>query len=131
MLIGITLVTGQSAGLFMAVALCVEMGFLGLTFSSSTTSQPLTRKLAANIMGPIILSTSALIGGLVVNSLAQSPEALVGFTAFGTAALLYMVCEELLVAAHDSGQDHVWWVDLQVYSGFLFSMVLKKALEAY
>lgn len=30
------------------------------------------------------------------------------------AALLYMVCEELLVSAHEEGDDHVWWVDIQV-----------------
>lgn len=42
-------------------------------------------------------------------------------------ALLYMVCEELLVSAHESGDDHVWWIDLQVYLGFMFSLVLNKA----
>lgn len=33
----------------------------------------------------------------------------VGCTAFSVAALLYMVCEELLVSAHEE-DDHVWCV---------------------
>ncbi len=40
-----------------------------------------------------------------------------GGIAFAAAALLYMVCEELLLDAHDDGQTHVWWIDLQVYLG--------------
>ena len=52
-------------------------------------------------------------------------------TAFGVAPLLHMVrgvyivracvyvfvfqvCEELLVSAHEEGENHVWWVDIQV-----------------
>eukprot|EP00281_Chroomonas_sp_CCMP1168_P012702 CAMPEP_0206282538 /NCGR_PEP_ID=MMETSP0047_2-20121206/39741_1 /ASSEMBLY_ACC=CAM_ASM_000192 /TAXON_ID=195065 /ORGANISM="Chroomonas mesostigmatica_cf, Strain CCMP1168" /LENGTH=288 /DNA_ID=CAMNT_0053712825 /DNA_START=1 /DNA_END=864 /DNA_ORIENTATION=+ len=110
LLIGLTLVTGQSAGLFMAIALCVEMGFLGLTFQAPAGASPSGR-------------------GLIANALAVNHAALVGCTSFGTAALLYMVCEELLVAAHESGDEHVWWVDLQVYLGFMFSLILQKAFE--
>lgn len=81
----------------------------------------------------------------MVNYFAATPSAVVGFTGFGSepprnpcvrgrrktsafegmftflffpsaaAALLYMVCEELLVAAHESGDHHVWWIDLQVH----------------
>ena len=28
-------------------------------------------------------------------------------------SLGWQVCEELLVSAHESGEEHVWWVDLQ------------------
>jgi hypothetical protein len=34
LLIGLSAVAGQSAGLVMSVALTIEMGFLGLTFSA-------------------------------------------------------------------------------------------------
>jgi hypothetical protein len=69
----------------MAVALCVEMGFLGLTFSTTTTSLPFYKKLFANALGPCILVLSALAGGLTVNFFAANQSAVVGFTGFGTA----------------------------------------------
>jgi hypothetical protein len=78
----------NSAGLFMAVALCVEMGFLGLTFSTSTTSLPFYKKVFANALGPCILVISALVGGLTVNFFAANQSAVVGFTGFGTAVSL-------------------------------------------
>jgi hypothetical protein len=33
LLVGLALVTGNSAGIFMSTAMAVEMGFLGLTFA--------------------------------------------------------------------------------------------------
>lgn len=35
LLVGLTLITGKSAGMYMAVAMAVEMGFLGLTFAAA------------------------------------------------------------------------------------------------
>lgn len=43
------------------------------------------------------------------------------------AALLYMVAEELLVSAHEEGEEHVWWIDLQVFVGFLLALIVAKA----
>jgi len=128
LLIGLALVTGKSAGLFMAVALCVEMGFLGLTFSTAVLGQPLSRSVPAALVGPVVMMAGATVGGLVANTLAANPSALVGCTSFGVAALLYMVCEELLVSAHESGEHHIWWIDLQVYVGFMFSLLMEKFL---
>jgi hypothetical protein len=34
--------------------------------------------------------------------------------AFGAAALLYLVTEELLLEHHEKGGEHVWYIDLMV-----------------
>jgi zinc transporter ZupT len=39
LLVGLTLITGKSAGLYMAVAMAFEMGFLGLTFAAACSRQ--------------------------------------------------------------------------------------------
>ena len=36
------------------------------------------------------------------------------------------VTEELLVEAHSGEGEHVWWVDLQFFVGFLASFLLEK-----
>jgi len=126
LLVGLALVTGQSAGLFMAAAMAVEMGFLGLTFAAACTTQPRHKAVPAVVTGPVMLVIGSAIGGLAANALAANEPALVGCTAFGVAALLYMVCEELLVSAHEEGEDHVWWVDIQVFVGFLMAMLIGK-----
>jgi uncharacterized membrane protein len=82
----------------------------------------------AVIAGPLCLVCGSALGGLVANSLAANEAALVGCTAFGVAALLYMVCEELLVSAHEEAENHVWWVDIQVFVGFLLAMLMDKAI---
>lgn len=126
LLVGLALVTGKSAGMFMAAAMAVEMGFLGLTFAAACTSQPRHRAVPAVVLGPIMLMLGSAVGGLAANALAANEPALVGCTAFGVAALLYMVCEELLVSAHEEGDDHVWWVDIQVFVGFLMALLIGK-----
>ena len=128
MLLGLALVTGESAGIFMAAAMAFEMGFLGLTFAAACASQPLRLALPAVLAGPFFLVCGSAFGGLVANSLAANEPALVGCTAFGVAALLYMVCEELLVAAHED-DDHVWWVDAQLFVGFLMAMLIDKIIS--
>mmetsp|Transcript_23575 Transcript_23575/g.52967 ORF Transcript_23575/g.52967 Transcript_23575/m.52967 type:complete len:347 (-) Transcript_23575:428-1468(-) len=129
LLVGISLIAGKSAGLFMAVALCVEMGFLGLTFAAACTGQPKYKAIPGVVAGPLFLMCGACLGGLLANALAANLPALIACTSFGVAALLYMVCEELLVSAHEEGEEHVWWVDLQVFVGFLLALLLDKAVQ--
>jgi len=128
LLVGLALVTGNSAGVFMAAAMAVEMGFLGLTFAAACTTQPFYLAVPAVVAGPLCLVFGSALGGMVANSLAAHEPALVACTAFGVAALLYMVCEELLVSAHEE-DDHVWWVDVQVFVGFLLAMLMDKLIN--
>jgi hypothetical protein len=63
--------------------------------------------------------------------LATSPALHAGLIAFGIAALLYLVTEELLLEAHHgAGDEHCWWVDSFFFVGFLGSLLLDKAVDA-
>ena len=48
--------------------------------------------------------------------------------AFGVAALLYLITEELLLEAHASQkEEHIWWVDAMFFLGFFLSFLLEKS----
>jgi hypothetical protein len=68
---------------------------------------------------------AAGLGGALAQTLSHSPVTMVGMFSFGTSALLFMVAEELLLDAHEDG-EHVWWVDLQLYTGFFASVFAGK-----
>ena len=47
------------------------------------------------------------------------------------AGLLYLVTEELLLEAHEAqpeDEEHIWWIDIQFFLGFLMSFLLDKLL---
>lgn len=68
---------------------------------------------------------AAGLGGTLADTLSHNPVAFVGMQSFGASALLFMVAEELLLDAHEDG-EHVWWVDLQLYTGFFSSIIAGK-----
>ena len=72
---------------------------------------------------------AAGLGGVMADTLSRSPVAFVGMLSFGASALLFMVAEELLLDAHVEDGAHVWWVDLQLYTGFFTSIIAGKALR--
>jgi len=130
-LIGITAVSGHTAGLVMSLALSVEMGFLGLTYATTMRKQPSLVGFLSVLVPPICLALGGCVGALLAGVMASTPPLHVALVSFGMAALLYLVTEELLLEAHESlekdGLGHVWWVDLCFFMGFLASFLLEKA----
>jgi len=118
--------TRANAGLVLAVALTIEMGFLGLTFASTMRKQPRLFALPSVLLPPLMLLLGAAGGACASAALAAQPALHVALVSFGAAALLYLVTEELLVEAHSGEGEHVWWVDLQFFVGFLASFLLEK-----
>ena len=69
------------------------------------------------------------IASLLGSMVREHIEIKVGFLSFGTAALLFLVTEELLLDAHDDGRRHLpFWVDLLFFLGFLLSVVASIAV---
>jgi len=132
-LIGITAVSGHTAGLVMSIALSVEMGFLGLTFAATMRKQNACVGFISVLVPPICLALGGCVGALAAGLMESTPPLHVGLVSFGMAALLYLVTEELLLEAHEAldkdGQGHVWWVDLCFFPGFLASFLLEKAAD--
>ncbi|CAB9524207.1 expressed unknown protein [Seminavis robusta] len=125
LLIGIASAAGPSAGPMMSASLSVEMSFLGITLATTLSGQPFSRASIAALVGPLCLVMAAGLGGMMADTLSHNPVAFVGMISFGASALLFMVAEELLLDAHEDG-EHVWWVDLQLYTGFFASIIARK-----
>jgi len=111
----------------MAVALAIEMAFLGLTFAATISKQPAVRRNIAVAAPGAVLLLGALLGAATASAVAKSVALHAGVVSFGVAALLYLVTEELLLEAHSSqAEDHVWWIDLCFFVGFLGSFIMEK-----
>ena len=115
--VGAGFANGIRQGLLISGSLTLEMLFLGLA-TAATIKGGGGRWMG--IMGVCIglgalLVASALVGLFL---LAGQPTAVLnGFLAFGSAALLYLVTEELLVRAHDLGETRA--VTALFFLGFL------------
>lgn len=100
-LIGLGFAAGQKQGVLLTIALTLEVIFLGLSGGTALRNAGVSRGMVIAIafgFGALLLTGAA--AGTVL--LAGAPSALLdAVLAFGLAALLYLVTEELLVEAHE------------------------------
>jgi ZIP family zinc transporter len=97
-LIGVTFLTEAATGILIAVALAIEVLFLGVAGVVALPSGVGTlRKLAVPATFGVLLTAGVVVGVLALEGVTGAPIAVV--LAFGSAALLYLVTEELLVKA--------------------------------
>jgi ZIP family zinc transporter len=97
-LIGVTFLAEPSTGIIVAVALAIEVLFLGVAGVVALPEGMSTlRKLAVPATFGLLLTTGVTVGVLALEGVTGAPIALI--LAFGAAALLYLVTEELLVKA--------------------------------
>lgn len=122
-LIGIAFLVGKQGGILIAVALAIEVLFLGL--SSAAT---LNNKQFRTIQSSLIIVCLALlvpigsVGGASV--LQVLPKVYTSaFLSFGVAALLYLVTEELLAEAHETEDTPL--ITASFFIGFLVILVLE------
>lgn len=125
LLIGLGFAAGAEKGKMLTIALTIELIFLGL---SATTGQMQAGVTRAKITGVTILlgglvALGASIGILLLGGL-KGPI-LAGVLAFGSAALLYLVTEELLVEAHEVPETP--WLTAAFFLGFLAFLELGMA----
>ena len=81
---------------------------------------------------PVIVSDA--IGATTAAAVARAPAMHVALISFGIAALLFLVTEELLLEAHEAQEhsaheEHIWWVDMFFFLGFLLSFLMDKLLD--
>jgi ZIP family zinc transporter len=123
LLVGIAFAAGATEGVLLSVALSFELLSLGLalTIELSRTGASTARA----ILIPVGLALATLVSGAVLGStvLANASEAVLATVlAFGCAALLFLVTEELLVEAHEVGETP--WTTSMFFLGFLGLMIL-------
>lgn len=101
LLIGMSFVAGAEGGLIVAVAILFEICFLALALASTFVKRKLSYRtvLATIFLLGLLVPVGIRIGAAIAKIL--PPIWMTGFIAFGIAALLYLVTEELLIEAHE------------------------------
>lgn len=123
LLIGMGFATGEELGFLLTIALTLELLFLALSVSAALSAAhwPRHRIIATTIGLTLLVLGGALIGATFLAGLGGAW--LVGMLAFGAAALLYLVTEELLVEAHEV--EETPFITAMFFVGFLLLFVLE------
>lgn len=102
LLVGLGVTLGTSEGLILTAALTLEILFLSLAVTAELRERGASRRLSAGL--PSVLGLLTAVGAISGAALLgdASTAVLAGVLAFGAAALLYLVTEELLVEAHET-----------------------------
>ncbi len=97
-LIGVTFLDNPDTGIIIAVALAIEVLFLGVAGVVALPNDlGMGKKLAVPAAFGVLLTTGVVTGVIALEGVTGAPIAII--LAFGSAALLYLVTEELLVKA--------------------------------
>lgn len=122
LLIGIAFLANQQSGVFIALALTFEIFFLGLSTVGTMNQkgiEPLVKVVTSFLLAALI-PIGALLGQGIFSWLPH--YWLIEVIAFGIAALLYLVVEELLVDAHEI--EDTPWVTGMFFIGFLMIVLM-------
>lgn len=122
LLIGIAMAAGRKEGLLLTAALSLELLSLGLAMAAGLTASGASRR--RTVLLPTALSLLLVVGAVAGDTLLRgaSEHTLAGVLSFGSAALLYLVTEELLVDAHESPDST--GATAMFFAGFLLFMLL-------
>lgn len=125
LVLGLSFLVGERAGILLTVALTLEVLFLGVVVAARINAvggKALTSVLATG--GLVLLMPLGSVLAFGANML--PPTIVTGFFAFGLVALLYLVTEELLVEAHETPDRP--WVTALFFVGFLGLLVLDEMM---
>lgn len=125
LLVGIAFAAGGKAGVLLTLALSLELLSLGLALAAPLAAAGASR--ARTVMVPTALACLLPVGALVGETILRGASAhtLAGVLAFGAAALLYLVTEELLVEAHETRDTTA--ATAMFFAGFLLFLLLGMA----
>ena len=107
LLVGLGATLGSKQGLIITIALTIEILFLTVSVSIGLLDKDVPSIKAGLVSGSLGLfcAVGAILGAAVLGS--ASTTVLAAVLAFGAAALLYLVVEELLVEAHEAKETPV------------------------
>lgn len=121
-LLGLAFVAAPKAGILLAVGFALEMLSLGLATSATCRRRGWSiRRTLLTVLG---ISLCLVIGAAAAAGLFAGISGvwLTGVVAFGLAALLYLVTEELLVEAHEVRETHL--TTAMFFVGFLALLMI-------
>lgn len=122
-LIGVAFLTGTKGGLLITIALAMEILFLGLSTVATLGVRAVRIKirLLLSVALALLIPIGSVFGVALLSQV--SPVITDGFLAFGVAALLYLVTEELLIEAHE--QEETPLITACFFIGFLCILLLE------
>lgn len=122
LLLGIGFAAGAKEGVLLTLALTVELLSLGLA-TAATMGQGKTAR-GTTLLIIVVLALLFVAGGALGGTLLQgvTSHILTVVLAFGLAALLFLVTEELLVEAHEAEETPL--LTTTFFVGFLLFLVL-------
>lgn len=124
LVLGLAFAAGAREGLVLAIALSVELLFLGLAVATAFGPRvPRWKSVGATLAMALLLPVGALLGAPAAQ---LSPQMLGGLFAFALIALLYLVTEELLVEAHEVADTP--WSTALFFVGFLLLILVEEAI---
>ena len=128
-MLGLGFAAGERAGVLLAIALMLETAALGLALATTLRKRGAAVKRILTVAGLLALSLAvgSAAGGFVLR---YAPvRVLPGLLAFGSAALLFLVTEELLEEAHEVKETPA--LTAMFFVGFLALMILEMAGGAH
>jgi len=133
MLIGLSTSSSVGAGMLMAIATVIEMGFLGYSFGCTLVSQAQEAKLCRSaLVALLVLPPLCLLcfgaGAYMVGKALESCFVFTGLVSFSLVAVLFLVIQELLLEAAEKDEDHNWNVSIFIYFGLFISFALEVVL---
>lgn len=125
LMLGIAFSAGSKAGVLLSVALAIELCALGLATASTFLDRGLQRKKIVGVVTGLALffGLCAIFSGQLLRYLPEND--LPGLLALGSAALLYLVTEELLTEAHEGPETPL--LTATFFLGFIVLFLLEMA----
>jgi len=121
--IGLGFVVGGGTGALLAVALAIELFFLGLSASAAVGESGRSGRwtLGVGVGLGVLVMVGSVAGILILGG--ASAAVVTAVLAFGSIALLYLVTEELLVNVRNVPETP--WHTLVLFSGFILVFVIE------
>jgi hypothetical protein len=116
-------------GLILAIVNTIEMSFLGIAISirllKCSGSEPIYHHFV-RIIPPILIATSSLFGITLGSFSQRNPFVLTVLTSFAIAALLNLVCNELLVkdSKNEKMKESEWLINTSLLFGLFVIICL-------
>jgi ZIP family zinc transporter len=122
LLVGLGFAAGAKEGMLLTLALAIEILFLSMASSSTLGKAGVSKVKTIGIHCglAVLIGIGGVLGVTVLGGL--SGALMEGFLAFGVAALLYLITEELLMEAHKEGETTA--ATGMFFGGFLLFLII-------
>jgi len=108
MLLGLVANIGShSTTSIMDMAISIEMCFVGVAYGAGFKDLGWKASLPFLVSAPLTIVFGATVGHLLSELVHEHQMLHIGFVSFGASALLYLVCEDLLIESHIEGEEKV------------------------